>query len=65
MDMTAVTQLYCQLHVMCQLHVSAGVNPISPYYHQELQRRDTSRLPPPAYDTPLIPPAIMANIMKS
>ena len=31
----------------------------------QLQHRNTSRLFPRAYDTPLKPPAIMANFMKS
>jgi len=25
MDMTAITQLYCQLHITCQLHVSVNI----------------------------------------
>ena len=37
----------------------------SPYYCQQLQHRNTSRLPPQAYDIPLMPLAIMANFMKS
>ena len=41
-----------------------GVNLSSPYYRQQLQHHNTSWLPPQAYDTPLIPPAIMAILMK-
>ena len=42
-----------------------GVNLNSPYYWQQLQHHNTSLLPPQAYDTPLIPPAIMAIFMKT
>jgi len=56
---------HSQLMMSTQPLRRTGVNLSSPYYWQQLQCHNTSQLPPQAYDTPMIPPAIMVNITKS